>query len=109
MDYIDFFEFDDNQTLKNHFESGDLRPLKIRNIDNQYHLFPLIFAPNETKIVLLKLQNSGSMIINPIIHTPANFWEHVYPERDSFIIAFLAIILFFMLYNLGVCRTPITQ
>lgn len=100
MDYIDLYETNAQGIVINHMQSGDLRPMAIRSIKNKYHLFPLTFQPNETKTVFIKLKNSGAMIIHPILYSPDHFWQKIYPLRESFITAFLAIIVFFTLYNI---------
>lgn len=100
MDYVDCYIYDSNDSLQKHYVSGDLRPISSRVSSNANHIFPLKFAAGETKIILIKMQNSGSVIIDPTLYLASDFWENFYPKQQSFIAAFLAIIAFFTIYNL---------
>lgn len=99
MDFIDCYVFDSANHLKHHYLSGDMRQLSVRPIKNKVPLFPITLNQNETQTVLIRLENSGAMVIDPILHTPEFFWGNVNPHREAFISAFLAIIVFFTLYN----------
>lgn len=99
MDFVDLYMLDSKGKLLKTYLSGDIRPIDKRNLRNKYHLFPLEFEANETKILILKLQNSGAMVIDLHLHNPSTFWESIYPNRESFIMAFLVIIVFFTFYN----------
>ncbi len=99
MDFVDLYLFDSKGKLLKTYLSGDLRPIDQRILRNKYHLFPLDFEANETKILILKLKNSGAMVIDLHLHNPSTFWESIYPKRESFIMAFLVIIVFFTFYN----------
>lgn len=99
MDFVDLYVFDSKGNLKQTYLSGDLRPIDQRILHNKYHLFPLDFEANETKTLLMKFKNSGAMVIALHLHNPSHFWESIYPAKESFIIAFLIIIVFFTFYN----------
>ncbi len=100
MDFADLYVFDSEGKLLKTYQSGDLRPIDVRILHNKYHLFPLEFEANESKTLLMKLKNSGAMIIDLHLHHPSTFWESLYPNRESFIMAFLVIIVFFTFYNI---------
>lgn len=100
MDRIDVYETDTHGKLLHQMQSGDLRPMEVRTVKSKYHLFPLTFAPYEIKTIYIKLKNSGAMVIHPVLYDPNYFWQSVYPAKESFITAFLAIIVFFTLYNI---------
>jgi signal transduction histidine kinase len=76
-----------------------MRPLSIRPTNNKTPLFPIVLSAHETQTVFIRLENSGTMVIDPILYTPEYFWEKINPNREAFISAFLAIIVFFTLYN----------
>lgn len=99
MDFVDLYLFDTKGKLLKTYRSGDLRPIDQRILRNKYHLFPLEFESHESKTIMMKLKNSGAMVIDLKLHNSSTFWESIYPNRESFIIAFLVIIVFFTFYN----------
>lgn len=99
MDFVDLYLFDTKGKLLKTYRSGDLRPIDQRILHNKYHLFPLEFESHESKTIMMKLKNSGAMVIDLKLHNSSTFWESIYPNRESFIIAFLVIIIFFTFYN----------
>lgn len=100
MDYVDFYEFDQNKTLKNHFKSGDLRDISERKIRNKNHIFPLNFESNEIKTIYLQVQNSGAVTIDCKLYDRFYYFNEVHSGKNAFIVSFLALIIFLMLYNL---------
>ena len=99
MDYVDFYELDNDFKLLNHYESGDLRDIEKRVIKNKNHIFPLDFAPNETKTILLKVKNSGVVTADLKLFDRFDYFSNIYPKKEAFIISFLAVILFLTIYN----------
>ncbi len=100
MDYVDFYEYDSQNNLLNHYQSGDLRDINQRVIKNKYHLFPIKFEPSEEKTLLIKVQNSGAMTIDLNLYDKFFYFFEVYSAKQVFIISFLSIILFLTIYNL---------
>jgi signal transduction histidine kinase len=100
MDYVDFYEFDLQNNLLNHYQSGDLRDINDRVIKNKYHLFPIEFNPLEQKTLLLKIQNSGAVTVDLKLYDKFFYFFEVYSAKQVFIISFLSIILFLTIYNL---------
>jgi signal transduction histidine kinase len=100
MDYVDFYEFDTNKTLKHHFKSGDLREISERIIRNKNHIFPITFAPNEIKTIYLQVQNSGAVTIDCKLYDRFYYFSEVHSNKNAFIVSFLTLIVFLMLYNL---------
>jgi signal transduction histidine kinase len=100
MDYVDFYEYNSNNNLLNHYQSGDLRDINVRVIKNKNHLFPIKFEPFEEKIILLKVQNSGAVTIDLKLYDKFFYFFEIYAAKQVFIISFLSIILFLTIYNL---------
>lgn len=100
IDYVDFYEYDLQNNLLNHYQSGDLRDINQRVIRNKNHLFPIEFNSFEQKTILLKVQNSGAITVDLKLYDKFFYFFEVYSVKQVFIISFLSIILFLTIYNL---------
>lgn len=66
---VDLFEVQNGQIVQS-WQSGDGRPFHKKTFEHRKNIFPIKFAPHETKTFYLVLESDGEMINLPLI-----FWE----------------------------------
>jgi len=76
LDNVDVYVISSNGT-REVMQAGDSKPFDVRPKQDSSYLFPIHFAANEKKLVLIRVQSEGS------VRVPIKLWDPIHYEEKN--------------------------
>jgi len=76
LDNVDVYVISSNGTRET-MQAGDSKPFEVRPKQDSSYLFPIHFAANEKKLVLIRVQSEGS------VRVPIKLWNPIQYEESN--------------------------